>query len=412
MRRSNPLFCSKELVDLFRTREQDIENTVARYSLDYIMQVSGTDLLSYLVSKYSLEAPVLHKESADVMSSDGKFDVSSDPTRFIRDRSRPCYVNGTTVSVRIPFEGDRDLFDYAASTRSYNPPQARIEANYLVIDIELIEQGEEYLRKEYEIAFSNIEKHLNWLQQDVQQFNRRLPSVVEKVIEKRKSKLLKDQGLVASLGLPLRKRQSEVLTFNPPEIKRKMRVQPPAIPEGKFEPEPALQDEEYDYILSVIDRLAITMETSPDTFSKFKEEELRDILLVMLNGHYEGDATGETFNSSGKTDILIKNKGKTVFIAECKFWTGPQGFIKAIDQLLSYVSWRDSKTAIIIFNKNKNFSSVLESIRQSVPTHPNFKRELKHRGPSHFRYLFHQNGDPNREIYVAVIAFDIPGKGT
>jgi hypothetical protein len=70
-----------------------------------------------------------------------------------------------------------------------------------------------------------------------------------------------------------------------------------------------------------------------------------------LNGVFKGQATGETFNFQGKTDILIRVDEKNVFIAECKFWKGEKVFIGTIDQLLSYLSWRDTKAAVIVFRK-------------------------------------------------------------
>jgi hypothetical protein len=49
---------------------------------------------------------------------------------------------------------------------------------------------------------------------------------------------------------------------------------------------------------------------------------------VQLNGQYQGQATGETFNHVGKTDILIRHENKNVFVAECKFWGGYEGLKK------------------------------------------------------------------------------------
>lgn len=63
----------------------------------------------------------------------------------------------------------------------------------------------------------------------------------------------------------------------------------------------------------------------------------------------QGKATGETFNRAGKTDILLREGDRNVFIAECKFWKGPKAFGEAIDQRLGYTMWRDSKTAILVF---------------------------------------------------------------
>jgi hypothetical protein len=111
--------------------------------------------------------------------------------------------------------------------------------------------------------------------------------------------------------------------------------------------------------------------------------------LVPLNSHYEGQAHGETFNYSGKTDILIRSGDRNIFIAECKFWDGPAVLTATIDQLLGYLSWRDSKAAIILFNRNKNLSRVLETIPSVMEAHPNFQKKEEMRGPTRFKYAFH-----------------------
>lgn len=103
-----------------------------------------------------------------------------------------------------------------------------------------------------------------------------------------------------------------------------------------YTPEPALLEAEYQHILKVITDMTLVMERSRKTFAKLDEEELRDFYLVALNGHYEGTATGETFNAEGKTDILIRHDNRNVFIAECKFWSGSKGCHEALDQLLGY----------------------------------------------------------------------------
>lgn len=135
--------------------------------------------------------------------------------------------------------------------------------------------------------------------------------------------------------------------------------------------------------------------------------------MLHLNGHYEGQATGETFNYGGKTDILIRVEGKNIFIAECKFWKGQKGLLKTVDQLLGYVSWRDTKTSILLFNKTREFSSVLDKIDSTMRTHVCYKREYALKGSdlsdeTTFSYVFHQPSDKNREIILTVMAFDIP----
>ena len=138
------------------------------------------------------------------------------------------------------------------------------------------------------------------------------------------------------------------------------------------------------------------------------EETIRDVLLVSLNGQYEWSVTGETFNCQGKTDILIRAKGKNIFIAECKFWKGPKAMHTAICQLLGYLTWRDTKAALLIFSKSKGFSKVLSKVVDAIPKHPNFKRELQKVSETHYRFLFRQKNDPSRQLYLAVQVFNIP----
>ena len=81
---------------------------------------------------------------------------------------------------------------------------------------------------------------------------------------------------------------------------------------------------------------------------------------------------------------------------------------ETIDQLLGYTSWRDTKVAVVVFNRNKDFSRVLTAISEAVKTHPNFKRELRGSTDTVFRYCFAHKDDQNRELFLSILAFDVP----
>ena len=83
-------------------------------------------------------------------------------------------------------------------------------------------------------------------------------------------------------------------------------------------------------------------------------------------------------------------------------------FLGIIDQLLSYLCWLVTKAAVVVFNRNAGFSAVLAKIAEATPKHPLCKRELRKPDESAFRYVFGNPGDPNREITLTVMAFDIP----
>ena len=94
------------------------------------------------------------------------------------------------------------------------------------------------------------------------------------------------------------------------------------------------------------------MERLPITAQKFDEEGIRDIALFILNANYQGEAAGEVFNGAGKTDIMLNYRDRNAFIGEIKFWPGPERFSDAVDQLLSYTVWRDTKAALILLIKD------------------------------------------------------------
>ena len=241
----------------------------------------------------------------------------------------------------------------------------------------------------------------------LQTYNHQLESSVKEALAARKKRLLDHQRLTAALNLPLKRRDGPP-TYSVPMIRRKPHITMPTASLTPFKPEPALDDEEYQFILKIIRDMALVMERSPHTFARLQEEQIRDHFLMPLNARYEGGATGETFNGDGKTDILIRHEGQNVFIAECAMWQGDRYLSKKIDQLLGYKSWRDTKTAILLFSKNRDFSAVVAKIPDVMKAHPNFKKELARPDETEFRYLFHHRGDRNREFILTVLAFNVP----
>lgn len=89
-------------------------------------------------------------------------------------------------------------------------------------------------------------------------------------------------------------------------------------------------------VLKVIYDSGKSMERKPALYQDKDEEGLRDQFVFVLETRYESiTASGETFNRSGKTDILLKHAqdGSNVFVAECKVWHGASEFLLAITQL-------------------------------------------------------------------------------
>ena len=154
--------------------------------------------------------------------------------------------------------------------------------------------------------------------------------------------------------------------------------------------------------------MSLVMERSPTVFENAEEEHIRVHYLVQLNGQYQGAATGETFNHHGKTDILIRHDNHNVFVAECKFWGGYEAMKKTADQLLGYTTWRDTRTALIIFNRNLDFTSVISEAQRAMKDHQHYKSGPIKQGDSRFRYVFTHPEDKQRDIIVTLMLFNMP----
>ena len=377
---------------------------------DKLLNTSTNDLAKYYNENYSFEVPQLRSDEIMVDLCEVQIDVSQDQNRDIRDRSKPFYLVGTSVEVEVPFEGARISFRIQPSKRNINKPRACVGDDVLRFSITDTEMKEEEVRFEIKKRIASIEKHLSWLENDARGYNNGLLALATKNIERRKEKLLKDKSLVANLGFKIKIRSGQSKTFAAKNVRRKIKpmLPKPTASREPFKPEPVLVTDDYEHILSMLENMVGVMEQSPGPFREIDEESLRTFFLMYLNGHFEGNATGETFNYEGKTDILIKADGRNIFVGECKFWTGEKGYLKTLDQVLSYLSWRDTKAAVLIFSRNKGFSGVLEKIEQSTTKHPNCKKLVRKRSESSWTFLFGHKDDANREISITVQAYNVP----
>jgi hypothetical protein len=81
---------------------------------------------------------------------------------------------------------------------------------------------------------------------------------------------------------------------------------------------------------------------------------------------------------------------------------------EAVDQLLGYLTWRDTKAAILLFNRGRDFSGILEQIPGVVAGHLAFKRRLPTVVQTASRYVLGRPDDHAREVLLAVLGFHIP----
>jgi hypothetical protein len=400
-RQNEILFYKVDINAVTDTQLRNATSEIQQIDPDRLLNTPVDDLIAYITTKYRIEVPVLHRERAAL-------DEPQETFIQINDYGREIGVPATLVTLTVPFEGEKDMFFVRPSTYDTAPPRAAVDGNTVVLRLTVRNSEQGQVKQTLNSALDDIERYLGWQRSTIDGFNANIPGHAKQAIEARRERLLRDRNLVSGLGFAVKPRANAPMTYAAPQVRRKIEPRLPAAPSTLFRPEPVLQEAHYQHILNVIDKMTLVMERSPTAFAEMGEENIRQHYLVQLNGHFEGAATGETFNHQGKTDILIRAEGKNIFIAECKFWRGEKQFVGTVDQILSYLSWRDTKAAIILFNRNKGFSQVLAKITEALAEHPHRKQGPKDESETRFRYVFGNPSDHSREIILTVVAFDVP----
>jgi len=410
MAKEDFLFYKYDWSFVLQNQREELSAEISSIDGDRLLNTSTDDLCNYFEQKFRIDAPSLREDETVADQNEVNIDVSNAHSVFIKNRSRPISIKGTEIEITIPFDGEAEAFNIKPSFSSItqNLPKAEVREQELIIRIQGKDRDLESVQNEIRSTISSVNSYLDILRKNVSGWNSGINNLARQQIESRKKKLLNDRNLVASLGFPLKERGGGSMTYTAPNVRRKIN---PTLPKASTEPfksEPTLATDDYEHILSVIENMALVMERSPSAFKSMNEEALRFLFLVPLNGHYEGEATGETFNYEGKTDILIRSKGRNIFIGECKYWDGPKKLSESIDQILGYSSWRDTKVAILIFNRRKDLSKVLTAIPETVTKHKNYKKSLPQVSETHFSYIFAHRDDANREMILSILVFDVP----
>jgi len=401
------LFSKYDLTTSLDGQIKKVREHVNKLAEDYILGASEDDLVAYLKQEHSVDPIVLGEPFID-SSEEIDIDVTNDPMRGGSPFGGRIVVKGMQIRIKVPFTGDGNLFWFQPSYFTSNPPRAIVTKEHLEIHMSGDRLAADDVKRNLDSTLNSVKGYLSHITQLCEAYNSSLDSKIRDMIKQRKDRLLSNRNIVASIGLPMQSRSDAPRTYSVPDVRRKPAIRPPVVKEKAYVPEPALDEKEYEHILSIIRSMVNVIERSPRAFAHMGEEDLRSQFLVQLNGQYQGRATGETFNYEGKTDILIREGDRNVFIAECKIWKGEAELLKAIDQILGYLHWRDTKAALLVFNRNKAFSDVLAKVPTAIQGHANYKKRVGQVGETEWRFLFSSKDDPNRELQLAVLLFDVP----
>lgn len=403
-------FSDGDTFETFRNLVNSIVTEINSLDSNYVLKASQSELEDHFIEKVLIEPLILHPDDRYIKNQAG---TQIDMSRNYRHGLYPeksFFVQGTKVDIAIPFEGDPMLWRIRASTFSLGGyPEIEIGSKEIVFSVRFPDEAaqSDQLRSEIDRNTQSLSEAVRYLTTDVTNHNNSAPNAIKQALARKRTMAESTTGAIAGLGIPIKRVDAEP-TFAIPAKRRMKPAALPSVSAGTYKPEPILEEKEYQHILEILRSMSLVIERNPASFASLDEEAIRDHFLLQLNGHYEGGATGETFNASGKTDILIREENKNVFIAECKFWRGQKAFGEAINQLLGYLTWRDSKCALLIFNKAKDSNAVRQKMHETIAALPEHRKTEKHQPNGESRYILVKASEPGKEIIVTTQLYDIP----
>lgn len=409
------LFSSEDVSEYIDRLYSQMKSEIDSYSYEKINSCTLDKLADYYADKYIIEPITVYKDSITKTVYEQKVQIN--------DRwSRRDLVDGYHIDFYVPFDGNPILWNLRPA--SYIKHESTVEytlenfeepteENSGVITFRFVytasflkSKGADvsaFIDNQFYSVFSYYMKKISLVNLTVNSFNANIKGHSKLLLAARQREAAEYSAISRTLQIPtkLSTDTPNVRYINLKRVERKSLNKPKNISQ---EPEYYISDNDYEKILNIIHNQCSVMESAPKGFSSLEEEKLRDIIISTLETHYENSVTGETFRKNGKTDIQVRFENKAAFIAECKVWHGIKKFEDAIYQLLGYTTWKDTKVALVVFNKsNKNFKSILSSIDKW--TKGNCKKSIRKNGNMwNCTYFL---ADTQSDIKLAIAIYDI-----
>ncbi|MBC9785877.1 hypothetical protein H1S01_15430 [Heliobacterium chlorum] len=405
MRYKIKAFFEMDWLEYYQLLVKRINAEINMQTKEYILSIDEEEYKKFLFETYRLEKIYIDYNNENIGHPETR--VRNLDDRFLRK----IRVEEYYFTVTYPFLGSPELF-MVKPTRFYHKTQEILvdDINYLVsfdFAFNKMNKDPHAFEIEKQGCYCRAFENVSFLNEDVEKWNKELHYLISNIFNSIKDKYKSERDFFAAINVKVNKNTETV--FSTPIIKKKDVPRPSVSDNKEFSSEPTMSLEMYLDVIKVIYEAGKSMEKKPSLYIDKDEEGLRDQILFLLETRYEGiTATGETFNRAGKTDILLKyaDDNSNLFVAECKFWKGASELNKAINQLFErYLTWRDSKTALIFFVKNQSFTQVLNIIKNESKKHKYFSSEKNNRGESSFAYEFFLPQDREKRVFLEIIAF-------
>lgn len=283
-------------------KKEQIKNEITRQTKAYILGVDEPTYVEYLRDKYAWE-PLM----VDLLNEQIGEPLKRRENRESRLHDERYMVDVYYFTVSYQFTGSAEVF--RLHTNPWNMTSYDISVNeskglvYFEFGVDK-QDAEEFKRRKEDAkrsAFSNLEN----AKRNVADWNSHLIGFIDSIFKSHKASLLKENDFFVAINLQVNKGAESLVSV--PVIRKKIVPQPSVSGKQSFSTVPSVSEAQYQDLLKLLFDIGRGMERKPSLYKGKDENGIRDYFLSHLEFRYEGiTASGETFNSEGKTDICLK----------------------------------------------------------------------------------------------------------
>ena len=286
------IFAERELQDYLEAKKNHVVSSIESETDDYLLNVNEADYIAFKVSEAEVEPLKIHEDKIYASSSEQMIPAEYFSRLF--NVTKGNSYKKDVIKFHVPYSGNKDLLSCIPNPRVMWSMSVEVKGDEFCFEIiNFSDDADSIIRDKDSNIRSILQQHGN-IVTGVDRYNSSLEVQIRSAFESRKKRIMAKSGVLASLGVPIKKSSSIPDTFAVPTTKKRRQVSvvKPVTQESGYKPEPSLDDSVYGDILKILHDTGKEFERLPSVYVDKEEEHLRDHFLMMLEPIFEGSATG------------------------------------------------------------------------------------------------------------------------
>lgn len=197
--REDVLFWEYDWFGVVEAQKRAVQRDIDSLSDRDFENATTDEIVASVCEKFSLRAPTLDRENITVKQREVDIERGLERRGYFSDHGSYT-VKGTAIDVRVPFDGDKEMFKVKPTTFTTVIPRGRIDGNSLLFTISGTDLTTDNVKSEIERRLNEVQQWLDFQSKSVGNFPTELSQIAKQAVDRRKDKLDADRELVSGLG--------------------------------------------------------------------------------------------------------------------------------------------------------------------------------------------------------------------